>query len=87
MLFGIVYIPPEYTFYSSNDAFNELQNEYANFSRNYKYISLLGDFNGRTADDDDFIFMDELIYIFILKKPTHNIGTEITIYKYLHKIT
>jgi len=25
-----------------------------------------------------------IIYIFILKKPTYNIGTVITIYKYLH---
>jgi hypothetical protein len=31
--------------------------------------------------------ISQLSYIIILKKLTHNIGTEITIYKYLHKIT
>jgi hypothetical protein len=30
--------------------------------------------------------ISQLSYIIILKKLTHNIGTEITIYKYLHKI-
>jgi hypothetical protein len=31
-LFGIVYIPPEYTSYSSDDAYREIQNEYLMFS-------------------------------------------------------
>jgi len=30
--------------------------------------------------------ISQLSYIFILKKLTHSIGTEITIYEYLHKI-
>jgi hypothetical protein len=46
IIFGIVYIPPENTVYSSQDAFREIENEYNNFSINYKYISLIGDFNG-----------------------------------------
>ena len=29
VIFGIVYIPPEYTVYSSIDAFSEIENEYA----------------------------------------------------------
>jgi hypothetical protein len=45
--------------YSSQDAFREIENEYNNFSINYKYISLIGDFNGRTADEDDFFFSSE----------------------------
>ena len=61
IIFGIVYIPPENTVYSSQDAFREIENEYNNFSINYKYmyISLIGDFNGRTADEDDFFFSSE----------------------------
>jgi hypothetical protein len=50
IIFGIVYIPPENTVYSSQDAFIEIGNEYNNFSINSKYIYLIGDFNGRTAD-------------------------------------
>jgi hypothetical protein len=38
---GIVYIPPEYTVYSSVDAFSELENEYLALQRNYKYIDIL----------------------------------------------
>ena len=59
VIFGIFYIPPENTVYSSQDAFIEIENEYNNFSINYKYISLIGDFNGRTADEDDVFFSSE----------------------------
>ena len=38
VFFGVVYIPPEYTKYSSEDAFNELQQEYLSFSNKSKYI-------------------------------------------------
>ena len=58
-LFGIVYIPPEYTSYSSDYAYREIQNEYLMFSPNYECVCLLGDFNSRTATDDDFIFIDD----------------------------
>jgi hypothetical protein len=52
---GVVYIPPEYTKYSSEDAFSELQQEYLSFSNKSKYICLLGDFNARTATATDFV--------------------------------
>jgi hypothetical protein len=55
---GIVYIPPEYTVYSSVDAFSELENEYLALQRNYKYIFLNGDFNSRTGKDPDFIYIE-----------------------------
>ena len=55
VIFLIVYVPPENTRYSSNAAFAEIEAEYLVFSRKYNYISLLGDFNGRTSNDDDFI--------------------------------
>jgi hypothetical protein len=48
VFFGVVYIPPEYTKYSSEYDFSELQQEYLSFSNKSKYICLLGDFNVRT---------------------------------------
>ena len=53
-----MYIPPEYTTCSSQDAYSELENEYLNVSRNHKYITLIGDFNGRTAQYADYITID-----------------------------
>jgi hypothetical protein len=52
-------MPPENTRYSSNAAFAEIEAEYLVFSSNYIYIhvSLLGDFNGQTSNDDDFILI------------------------------
>ena len=54
VIVGIVYIPPEYTVYSSIDAFSEIENEYLTLQRNYKYIVLNGYFNGRTANEPYF---------------------------------
>ena len=51
IIFGIVY--------SSHDVFREIENEYNNVSINYKYIALIGGYNGRTADEDDFFFSSE----------------------------
>ena len=56
---GVVYIPPENTSYSSPGSFIQIENEYLDISRNYYYVALLGDFNGRTPDDDDFILVNE----------------------------
>jgi hypothetical protein len=55
---GVVYIPPENTSYSSPGSFTQIENEYLDISRNYYYVALLGDFNGRTPDDD-FILVNE----------------------------
>ena len=54
IIFGIVYVPPENTRYSSQEAFDQIENELINFSSNHKYICLCGDFNGRTGEDLDF---------------------------------
>jgi hypothetical protein len=35
--------------------FSEIENEFLNFSTNYNYICLLGDFNARTAEEPDFV--------------------------------
>ena len=57
ILFGYVYIPPENTRYSSDNAFNELEDEMIKFSRNTKSIFLLGDFNSRTSKMLDFVII------------------------------
>ncbi|VDI39621.1 Hypothetical predicted protein [Mytilus galloprovincialis] len=54
IVFGIVYIPPVNTNYTSEEAFNEIDVEFQRFSQNSKYIVLLGDFNSRTANLSDF---------------------------------
>jgi hypothetical protein len=62
VFFGVVYIPPEYTKYSSEDAFSELQQEYLSFSNKSKYICLLGDFSARTTTDTDFVDLIKNVY-------------------------
>ena len=60
LLLGIVYIPPEYSRYSSPDTFSQIENEYLEFTEKFKNICLLiGDLNARTAEDDEFITLDE----------------------------
>jgi hypothetical protein len=46
MLLGCVYIPPENSKYSSEEAFIEVEEELLFFSRDHKNIALAGDFNG-----------------------------------------
>lgn len=55
VIFGNVYIPPEGSPYFQPDTFDQIENEIRTFSQNYKYISLFGDFNSRTAEEPDFI--------------------------------
>jgi hypothetical protein len=45
--------------YSSPDAFSQIENEYVEFTEKFKNICLIGDFNARTAEDDEFITLDE----------------------------
>ncbi|VDI00448.1 Hypothetical predicted protein [Mytilus galloprovincialis] len=59
VVFGVVYIPPEYTRYSSDEAVNEIEQEFLRFSNISNYICLLGDFNARTGCDDDFVIINE----------------------------
>ena len=59
VIFGVVYIPPEYTKYSSDEAFNEIHQEYLSLLNISKYICLVGDFNARTSNCDDFIILDD----------------------------
>jgi hypothetical protein len=41
--------------YCVGDPFSEIENEFLNFSTNYNYICLFGDFNARTAEEPDFV--------------------------------
>ena len=59
VLIGVVYLPPEFTSYSSQKAFNDIDFDIRNFSRSYKYISLAGDFNASTAELKDFSVFTE----------------------------
>jgi hypothetical protein len=50
IIFGTIYIyTPEYTRYSSDEAFNQIEHELHFFSIHSKYICLIGDFNPRTG--------------------------------------
>jgi hypothetical protein len=55
VIFGTIYIPPEYTRYSSDEAFNKMEHELHSVSTNSKYVGLIGDFNSRTGEDDDYV--------------------------------
>ena len=59
VILGIVYIPPEYTSYSSPDAFGQIETEYMQLIANYKNIVLFGDYNVRTAEEKDYIFLED----------------------------
>jgi hypothetical protein len=55
IIFGIVYIPPENTVYSSQDAFREIENEYNNFSINY--YSFCAEYVVRQASVHHFLYI------------------------------
>ncbi|XP_060554602.1 uncharacterized protein LOC132715603 [Ruditapes philippinarum] len=58
LLCGVIYIPPEYSEYSVEDPFLEIQNDYSNFIDKYDSFCLFGDFNSRTKSLDDYIILD-----------------------------
>ena len=47
--FGTVYVPPAYTDYSQTDILEQFYQESESFTRSYKYVYLLRDFNARTS--------------------------------------
>jgi hypothetical protein len=59
MLLGCVYIPPENSKYSSEEAFIEVDDELLFFSRDHKHIALAGDFNSRTSNVSDIVELDD----------------------------
>ena len=54
-LLGCIYIPPEYSKYSSLEAFDIIESEMVSTSDDCDYFSLIGDFNSKTADLPDFV--------------------------------
>ena len=58
ILFEIVYIPPESSVYCTGDPFAEIEQEYLRFGYSYEHVCLLGDFNSRTSNCDDFVIID-----------------------------
>lgn len=61
VIIGNVYVPPENSLYKVTDAFNELEDEFLRLSVNHKLILLNGDFNSRTANDFDFVEIEDNI--------------------------
>ena len=62
MLLGCVYIPPENSKYSSEEAFIEVEDELLFFSRDHKNIALAGDFNSRTSNVSDIVELDDNLF-------------------------
>lgn len=60
MILGIIYIPLENSVYSSSEAFNKIELEFLNLKSKFSHICLIGDFNSRTSDKDDFIELDSI---------------------------
>ena len=56
-----MYIPPEYSRYSSPVTFTQIENEYLEFTDFFLNICLIGDFNARIAEEDEFITIDQNI--------------------------
>lgn len=59
ILLGCVYIPPEFSRYSSDESFSEIEDELIRFSNTSKEVALIGDFNSRTSIDSDHVIPDE----------------------------
>jgi hypothetical protein len=52
-----VYIPPKQSTYSSEEAFNELEDEIIAVSKNTKHIALVDDLNSKTSTLEDSCFL------------------------------
>ena len=62
VLVGCIYIPPENSKYSSLEAFEEIENEMCNLTKNTEnYVALVGDFNSKTGTLSDYIIPDETL--------------------------
>ena len=58
---GILYIPPYGSKYVNDDPYMEIQREIIRYCQNSDQILLMGDFNSRSGEKDDFCFVDECI--------------------------
>jgi hypothetical protein len=64
LLLGCIYIPPENSLYSSDECFNEIETELCNSLTNDYTIALIGDFNSRTKNKDDYVKPDDNLDVF-----------------------
>ena len=62
ILFGCIYIPPENSKYSSEEAFTEIEEELISFSGDHNNIALVGDFNSRTGNVSDIVEIDDNLF-------------------------
>jgi hypothetical protein len=74
-LLGCTYIPPEFSKCSSEESFCEIKDGLIKFSKDTKYIALIGDTNAGTSILQDFIVpvqelfdISNIVYIFLLYK-------------------
>ena len=58
---GIVYIPPQGSKYAHEEPYNELEQEIIRYCVNSKNIILMGDFNSRTGQKDDYVPIDSYL--------------------------
>ena len=74
VLIGVVYIPPECTSYSSQEASNDIYFDIRYFARLYEYISSAGNCNARIAELNDFSLFTEKYFLnedtYLLEKCT-----------------
>ncbi|VDI68072.1 Hypothetical predicted protein [Mytilus galloprovincialis] len=82
ILVGGVYIPPEYSKYSTDNAFSEIETEMMQFSENASSIILLGDFNARTATMPDFIVPDDTLFDILDLTDNQDVDTLKNMYSY-----
>ena len=54
-----MYVPPQNSKYSSKEAFNEIENEYIDFSKNVEHSLLIGDYNAKTSDLNDLLIPND----------------------------
>ena len=54
-LFGVIYVPPENTKYSSPECFLEIDREMLDISKTSDNVCLIGDFNARIGELPDFV--------------------------------
>ena len=57
--FGVVYIPPHGSKFANDDPYMELQREILRRCPSSDQIVLMGDFNSRVGENDDFCLVDE----------------------------
>ena len=75
-MFGTVYIPPASSGYNVESILEQFNIELDNFSRFYKNLVLMGDFNARTSTMTDITETDSDIYSHIDIDPDEVFSTD-----------